>query len=185
MNSLVPTAGENASQIASTDHDLEEGEIVDETISRVEKDTKNAKDSSLRRASTSELVDMPIAEPSSPQIHVTDKDKPIPNGVAEVDVPILSSSVTERSRTLSPLPQIPTSPPAVFDQGVAVPTLSSPCPHEELEMAKDDVLDLLGWGVPPEYLVECGISSPVIYRIFTDLHLRLPSNLSMPYVRPR
>ncbi|KAG5644489.1 hypothetical protein DXG03_008316 [Asterophora parasitica] len=49
---------------------------------------------------------------------------------------------------------------------------------EELEIAKNIVLDLLGWGVQPEYLVECGVSSHAIYRIFTDLHLRLPSNLS-------
>ncbi|KAG6831080.1 hypothetical protein H0H87_006196 [Tephrocybe sp. NHM501043] len=49
---------------------------------------------------------------------------------------------------------------------------------QELELAKDVVLDLLGWGVQPEYLVDCGISSHAIYRIFTDLNLRLPSNLS-------
>ena len=49
---------------------------------------------------------------------------------------------------------------------------------EELDLAKSIVLDLLGWGVPPEYLVDCGVSSQVIYKIFTDLHLRLPQNLS-------
>jgi hypothetical protein len=49
---------------------------------------------------------------------------------------------------------------------------------EELDLAKSIVLDLLGWGVEPEYLIECGVSSHAIYRIFTDLRLRLPSNLS-------
>ncbi|KAJ7671652.1 hypothetical protein DFH06DRAFT_1178269 [Mycena polygramma] len=50
---------------------------------------------------------------------------------------------------------------------------------EELDHAKDIVLDLLGWGVEPEYLVECGVSGAVIHRIFTDLRLRLPKNLAI------
>ncbi|KAL4260309.1 hypothetical protein AB1N83_009535 [Pleurotus pulmonarius] len=47
----------------------------------------------------------------------------------------------------------------------------------ELELAKSLVLDLLGWGVTPEYLVECGISSQTIFSVFTQLRLRLPTNL--------
>jgi len=50
----------------------------------------------------------------------------------------------------------------------------------DLERAKSLVLDLLGWGVPPEYLVDHGVSPQVIYKIFTDLNLRLPSNLILP-----
>jgi hypothetical protein len=50
--------------------------------------------------------------------------------------------------------------------------------EEELDLAKSIVLDLLGWGVEPEYLIECGVSSQAIYKIFTDLHLRLPNNLT-------
>ncbi|KAJ6612277.1 hypothetical protein B0H10DRAFT_2053070 [Mycena sp. CBHHK59/15] len=53
---------------------------------------------------------------------------------------------------------------------------------EELDSAKSIVLDLLGWGVEPEYLVECGVSAAVIYRIFTDLRLRLPRNLPVEHV---
>ncbi|KDQ51197.1 hypothetical protein JAAARDRAFT_62618 [Jaapia argillacea MUCL 33604] len=48
---------------------------------------------------------------------------------------------------------------------------------EDLEVAKSVVLDLLGWGVPPEYLVESGVSRQAIHKIFTELKLRLPSNL--------
>jgi len=47
----------------------------------------------------------------------------------------------------------------------------------QLDQAKDIVLDLLGWGVTPEYLVDCGVSSQAIYRIFGDLRLRLPKNI--------
>jgi len=47
----------------------------------------------------------------------------------------------------------------------------------QLDQAKDIVLDLLGWGVTPEYLVECGVSSQILYTIFSDLRLRLPKNI--------
>jgi hypothetical protein len=50
----------------------------------------------------------------------------------------------------------------------------------EYDTAKDIVLDLLGWGVPPQYLVECGLSRELIYYVFTDLNLKLPPNLTGP-----
>ena len=46
--------------------------------------------------------------------------------------------------------------------------------ESQIDDAKNLVLDLLGWGV---YLVTCGIHPDLIYRIFTDLNLRLPTNL--------
>jgi hypothetical protein len=52
----------------------------------------------------------------------------------------------------------------------------------EYDTAKDIVLDLLGWGVPPEYLVECGLSRELIYYVFTDLNLKLPPNLTGPFL---
>ncbi|THG97297.1 hypothetical protein EW026_g4670 [Hermanssonia centrifuga] len=45
--------------------------------------------------------------------------------------------------------------------------------------AKDIVLDLLGWGVPPEYLVSCGLSREIVYYVFIELNLRLPNNLDV------
>lgn len=45
--------------------------------------------------------------------------------------------------------------------------------------AKDIVLDLLGWGVPPEYLVDCGLSREIVYYVFIELNLRLPNNLDL------
>ncbi|KAI6027504.1 hypothetical protein BKA83DRAFT_14431 [Pisolithus microcarpus] len=60
--------------------------------------------------------------------------------------------------------------------------------QQEYDTAKDVVLDLLGWGVPPEYLVEHGISRYIIYYVFTELNLRLPDNLDVsdlvPYPTP-
>lgn len=49
--------------------------------------------------------------------------------------------------------------------------------EEQYLTARDIILDLLGWGVPPEYLVECGLSREIIYYIFIEYNLRLPSNL--------
>ena len=50
---------------------------------------------------------------------------------------------------------------------------------EELNQAKILVLDLLGWGVHAEYLVTSGVSPAVIFRVFTDLNLQLPTNLEV------
>ena len=52
--------------------------------------------------------------------------------------------------------------------------------HEELDEAISIILDLLGWGVDPEYLVTTGLSPAVILRAFTELNLRLPTNLDVP-----
>ncbi|KAJ3511812.1 hypothetical protein NLJ89_g3888 [Agrocybe chaxingu] len=51
--------------------------------------------------------------------------------------------------------------------------------QDELDEAKSLILDLLGWGVAPEYLVETGLTPAVVFRVFTDLNLRLPDNLEL------
>ncbi|KAG1730048.1 hypothetical protein EDB19DRAFT_2027553 [Suillus lakei] len=58
-----------------------------------------------------------------------------------------------------------------------------PMTRQDLDHTKNLVLDLLGWGVSPEYLVEAGVSAGVLYRVFTDLNLRLPTNLVLPPTR--
>ena len=47
---------------------------------------------------------------------------------------------------------------------------------DEYETAKDIILDLLGWGVPPEFLVDCGLTKALVFYVFTELNLRLPDN---------
>ncbi|KAI0036509.1 hypothetical protein K488DRAFT_81953 [Vararia minispora EC-137] len=56
--------------------------------------------------------------------------------------------------------------------------------QEQYDTAKDIVLDLLGWGVPPEYLVDCGLSREIVYYIFSELNLRLPNNLDKDGIIP-
>ncbi|KAH8104790.1 hypothetical protein BXZ70DRAFT_1005295 [Cristinia sonorae] len=47
------------------------------------------------------------------------------------------------------------------------------------DTAKDIILDLLGWGVPPEYLVRCGLSREIVYYAFLDFNLRLPADFDV------
>jgi hypothetical protein len=50
---------------------------------------------------------------------------------------------------------------------------------EELNQAKGLILDLLGWGLSPENLVEAGISKQCLVPCLRELKLRLPSNIDL------
>ncbi|CAK5284148.1 unnamed protein product [Mycena citricolor] len=54
----------------------------------------------------------------------------------------------------------------------------------QYDTAKDIVLDLLGWGVPPDYLVDCNLSRELIFYVFSELNLRLPQNLDVTGLVP-
>lgn len=43
---------------------------------------------------------------------------------------------------------------------------------QEFCEAKMIILDLLGWGVPGEYLLSCGLARKSIYYAFRELNLR-------------
>ena len=47
---------------------------------------------------------------------------------------------------------------------------------DEYDTAKDILLDLLGWGVSPEFLVDCGLTKTLVFYVFTELNLRLADN---------
>ncbi|KAG8219123.1 hypothetical protein J3R82DRAFT_4976 [Butyriboletus roseoflavus] len=83
------------------------------------------------------------------------------------DLPQLHLSTQVRAST----PPFPTTEPVVN----LAP--DEPMTKEDLDRAKSLVLDLLGWGVTPEYLIEFGLSPGAVYKVFTDLQLRLPSTL--------
>jgi len=55
---------------------------------------------------------------------------------------------------------------------------------DEYDTAKDIILDLLGWGVPPDFLVDCGLSKELVYYVFTELNLRLPDNFDSSGIIP-
>ena len=48
---------------------------------------------------------------------------------------------------------------------------------EQLDEAKVLILDLLGWGVSPEYLIDAGISKECLVPCLRELKLRLPTNI--------
>jgi hypothetical protein len=52
------------------------------------------------------------------------------------------------------------------------------------DTAKKLILDILGYGVPPEYLINCGLSREFIYYVFTELNLRLPSGFDTVGIPP-
>ncbi|KAJ6605679.1 hypothetical protein B0H10DRAFT_2076626, partial [Mycena sp. CBHHK59/15] len=56
--------------------------------------------------------------------------------------------------------------------------------QDQYDTAKDIVLDLLGWGVPPDYLVDCNLSREIVYYVFSELNLRLPQNLDITGLIP-
>ncbi|KIY72000.1 hypothetical protein CYLTODRAFT_80088 [Cylindrobasidium torrendii FP15055 ss-10] len=56
--------------------------------------------------------------------------------------------------------------------------------QSQYDACKDIVLDLLGWGVTPEYLAQCGLSREIIFFTFTELNLRLPANLDTTGLSP-
>lgn len=56
--------------------------------------------------------------------------------------------------------------------------------QQQYDTAKDIILDLLGWGVPPEYLVHCGLSREIVYYVFTELRLRLPADFDATGIPP-
>jgi hypothetical protein len=55
---------------------------------------------------------------------------------------------------------------------------------DEYDTAKDIILDLLGWGVPPEFLVDCGLTKALVFYVFTELNLRLPANFNSSGIIP-
>lgn len=55
---------------------------------------------------------------------------------------------------------------------------------EQLNYTKELVLELLGWGVSPEYLVDCGLTREAVFYTFTELNLRLPKNLDLAGLVP-
>ncbi|KAH9080620.1 hypothetical protein EDB83DRAFT_2340516 [Lactarius deliciosus] len=56
--------------------------------------------------------------------------------------------------------------------------------QRQYDTAKEVILDILGYGVPPEYLMDCGLSREIIYYVFTELNLRLPNNLDTVGIPP-
>lgn len=121
---------------------------------------------------------------------------PIESNIRHRPSPRLESPFTSKSAFESEIYQ---SPPSTFLQPYILETSTYrldpdhvrpglTMTEDQYNTAKDIVLDLLGWGVPPEYLIDCGLSRHVVFYVFTELNLRMPTNLDtnglIPYPTP-
>ncbi|KAG5648354.1 hypothetical protein DXG03_004926 [Asterophora parasitica] len=154
----------------------EEGEISDEegaeptTATQPIPRTPTPTPPRHQRHATPSTSAFPHTEPPHPKPKLSDRisDVPMTTGFA---------AFGQASDFMQPEPQ----PPPLEDlryildshhvrPGVALN-------QEQYERAKDCVLDLLGWGVAPEYLVDCGLTREIVFYVFSELNLRLPQNL--------
>ncbi|KAF9565768.1 hypothetical protein CPC08DRAFT_158755 [Agrocybe pediades] len=56
--------------------------------------------------------------------------------------------------------------------------------QEQYDNIKELILDLLGWNVPPEDLLQYGIRKEVLYYVFNELELRLPESFDPSGIIP-
>jgi len=85
------------------------------------------------------------------------------------------------SRPTSPRPTVggvPAVPSEHMHERPRSPPLRHTMNDYDLYHAKVLVLDLLGWGVPPEYIISRGVSKQLVTDIFRQLRLKLPASLA-------
>ncbi|KAI0328887.1 hypothetical protein GY45DRAFT_941144 [Cubamyces sp. BRFM 1775] len=122
-------------------------------------------------------------EPMSP---VLDKPPaptpPKPSAPVGQQIPSVPDVVPQTTSVLPHESVTPSSNAMLVDEYHVRPGLAMT--QAQYDTAKDIVLDLLGWGVSPEYLVNCGLSREIVYYVFVELNLRLPSNLDTTGLPP-
>ncbi|KZT44630.1 hypothetical protein SISSUDRAFT_1039184 [Sistotremastrum suecicum HHB10207 ss-3] len=185
----------------------EEGEISDEEpdskVSDVPRQSSPNTDT-RKIPNTSSDVEMQLDPPSSqtipPQVNV------VPSSAGP---PATSTRSPKRPRSPPPTPIVqeashssnevappphpskpvsglqssgPSQEPVPIDVGHVRPNLSMSA--TQLWEAKEIILDLLGWGVPPTYLVDCGLTREAVYYTFTELNLKLPETLDTRGLAP-
>ncbi|KAJ7069770.1 hypothetical protein C8F01DRAFT_1113918 [Mycena amicta] len=117
-------------------------------------------------------VDMPLEGQYREEGEISDSEDP----ALKASKAMLAAIKSESPAREFPVPSL--SPGEVYlDPDHVRPGLSMN--QEQYDTAKDIVLDLLGWGVPPHYLVDCNLSREIVYYVFTELNLRLPHNLDV------
>ncbi|KAF8527572.1 hypothetical protein BU17DRAFT_81778 [Hysterangium stoloniferum] len=55
---------------------------------------------------------------------------------------------------------------------------------DEFLEAKSIILDLLGWGVPADYFMDCGLTREALFYAFSELNLKLPVNFNAEGIIP-
>ncbi|KAJ3838944.1 hypothetical protein F5878DRAFT_148344 [Lentinula raphanica] len=121
---------------------------------------------------------------SSPPLHKKQPSLSIVSPKAEASSIILLERTSATSLPSSKSPQSVNNEerPFFVDREHVRPGLEMD--QTQYDTAKDIVLDLLGWGVPPEYLIDCGLSREIVFYVFSELNLRLPQNLNLDGIIP-
>ncbi|KAJ3769895.1 hypothetical protein FB446DRAFT_810166 [Lentinula raphanica] len=82
--------------------------------------------------------------------------------------------------------RVASPPPSTVQYVASSPPLHKRQPsfQTQYDTAKDIVLFLLGWVVPPQYLLDCGLSREIVFYISNELNLRSPQNLIVDEILP-
>lgn len=106
-------------------------------------------------------VDGPSASPKNPNHNVVIERLPSPPALAHLRAKLNRECVFHFSDTAQS----------------CIPLFDATVTDDEIFEAKVLVLDILGWGVPPVYLLECGISELAVVVCLSELKLRIPQVL--------
>ncbi|KAG6854131.1 hypothetical protein C0991_010295 [Blastosporella zonata] len=165
----------------------EEGEISDE---------EESQPTPVQPKPSTPLPPPPSSIPRSPRHSTPSTSAPAPPDTSKnkpplyerlSDPPIISNSLTftaseaSNAMHIDPAPLLPNFR-HLLDPDHVRPGVTMN--QDQYDKAKDIVLDLLGWGVDPTYLVDCGVTREVVYYVFTELNLRLPQNLDTTGLLP-
>lgn len=199
---LSPVSQPAASEPTASTEDIEDGQILEEgEIS----DTETSPPPRRSPTPPPRLRQRPFAPQLQESAKIENSLPPCPQSHLEAPIigsPSEPSSSDAQWQATSLEPFVLETSTYQLDANHVRPglTSSSSVPHQPLSTdlslvtqdqynkAKDIVLDLLGWGVRPEYLLEYGLSRHAIFYVFSELNLRLPSNLDtsglIPYPTP-
>ncbi|CAE6518548.1 unnamed protein product [Rhizoctonia solani] len=138
-------------------------------------------DSNMRDASTTPIIDTPVIGTPKPQgTFVDTEDGEIPENSQENKS---SGASTAEEGIREETPRLPLF---VGSESASGSDIAEPSKYvrpgldmtaRDLNEAKHLILDLLGLGVTPEYLVDCGVSPQCLAVCFYELNLRFPLNL--------
>ncbi|KAI0755239.1 hypothetical protein C8Q80DRAFT_1143856 [Daedaleopsis nitida] len=128
---------------------------------------------------------------------ISDSETPPPSSPVNFNPTPASPKIQPEQMPPPPVPKVePLSPALPFAAAVTDGTSTSALApgmycrpglrmtEAQYNAARDIILDVLGWGVPPEYLVQIGLSRETIYYIFVDHNLRLPKNMNFKGLPP-
>lgn len=184
-----PCTQKNKISIAKTEEGVpEEGHHEDNTVSEAELRVDFEREGDIEGG-----FDIPSSHCSSSTTQIKSNFSVNPNPLdTDPDIPFVPESFPfVSSSSVSPCTNIihdnsNTSMSCLFNakQSLSILTFTILFPFifllvtdEQLHRAKTLILDLLGWGVPPEYLLQRGVSLSLLYTVFTDLRLRLPDSI--------